>query len=254
MKLLVQLGLSAFGLNTRADAVAKETGINPFDYNLLSFGVVARWLGNSYMWLSLLEDKDFIERIHILKKENSAYRPEIFSFMPIFFNGPIPTLNFLKKLDEASAKATGHLFPDDLLMTAVIPNGGPIFDLFTILEKEKRKVPYKLIDPWILTLGLQFSQVPKDINNLRTITKRDINFLAQFIIQIATDNTLTQKLTSYLDNEDVFTLFVIAIRPEKPLRALDYDEQLIKERLIEVSNTITMYEEKPEILKTIYEE
>lgn len=253
MKHLVQLGMGAFGLNARADAVFRQTGIQPFDYDLLSIQRLGLWIGNSYMWLSLLENKDFIERIHTFKKEDKTYTPDMISYLPIFHGVPFTTLTFLKKLDEVSLKATGHLFPDNLLSATVIPNGGPIFDLLTNLVQEEKKAPHQLIDPWILTLGLQFSKVPKDITNLRTITKRDIGFLTQFICQISENEDLTQKLISYLGNEDVFTLLIIAITPEKPLRALDYDEQLVEEGLEEVLKTITMYEEKPEILKSIYD-
>jgi|GEM_PF-6349791 hypothetical protein len=252
MKRLINHYMWAAGFTDRAEAIKKKTGVSPILLDAITFRNIAIWHAHTIFWISILESDYFQKRIEKIRLDVPTYMPNPVDFIPLFHASAPTTIEFIKMLDDCCKTATGCLFQDSLFPTASPPEGGPYFDLCDAVVDEKMTIPIGLIHPIILSLGLRFSKKTKDISDLKTITRRDIKFLANFIITLSQDKPLIDKLIPLLSQEDITILLFMAITPKEPLSLLEFNETIVLEGLQRLHQTIELYESNPEqVIKNI---
>lgn len=246
MRYLVNLYLKKIGILDRASNIKKVTGVDPINSHMVTYKNIGIWYLHTLMWINFLETPYFIDRIKKIRIKQPHYSPAFMNFIPLFYESLEKSISILKKLDDACLKATQSFFPDELTQTVMLPKLGPYFDLLEAIHQQQQTVDIKLTDGIFLTLGLQFSKKPKDINDLSTLTKRDIQFLGAFLCQLSKHSLIIDTLLKYIDNDEVLTIFAASLKPEAPLDPMVFNEELIEEQLLILTTVITDLEKDPE--------
>ena len=253
MKQLGKYFIQQSGTDKLAQEVKEKLGINPIDYSGLTFKNRETWMYLTLYWTGLLSTPYFSDRVLRLRKSYPDYEPDLENFMPILQEDENNTYAFIEKMDGLCEKATGMPFPDILFSQTYPPNPGPFGDLLQGITDLKKKVPLETLDALYIAFGLRFSQKSKSINDPSSLTKRDMTFLANFLVYLDEHPKHKAYIDNAVEDETALAYLMLLITPSHPLYKLDWDESLVKQCFARIEEDFPLYEHNPQAVIELLE-
>lgn len=245
MKYLGRKLIEQSGLLENAEMIEKRFGIKTIDYSTLTFKNRKSWLYHTVYWTGILSEAYLADRIEGIRKENPKYVPELVNFENILLQEPIDTITFLINLDGLCLEATGSYFPDELFVMTYPPEAGPIEDILVSIIELKKKIAVKLLDNLYPSIGLLFSQKAKTFDDPTSLTKRDMAFLAHFLIFLDNHPEYISLIDKYRDDEEGMLFLYFSLLPKHRMYSLDWDEKLVAQCFKNLEERMRFYDKSP---------
>ena len=240
------------GLLKNAEMIEKRFGIKTIDYSTLTFKNRKSWLYHTVYWTGILSEEYLAERIEGIRKDNPKYMPNLVDYANILQQEPLDTITFLIAIDGLCLKATGNYYPDELFAMTYPPEKGPIEDTLIAIINLKKTISVKLLDNLYSSIGLLFSQKTKSFDDPSTLTKRDMEFLAHFLIFLDKHPKYVSLIDKYRDNEEGMLFLYFSLVPDHPLYTLDWDEKLVSKCFKTLEERMDFYDRNPQEAMTLF--
>ncbi|MCP8352247.1 hypothetical protein [Candidatus Synchoanobacter obligatus] len=229
MKFIANSFLKRAGTHQLANMVFQETGVQTIDYSQLSYSTLNIWTQTTIRWTILLATPYMLERTKKLKALNPEYEPSFDAFIDVLGVSTFEQAeSLIKKIDTLCLKATKEHFPDALIDFLYPPDTGPIEDILSHIIDKGATVNIELLSPMFTTLALNLSSKPKDILKPQTLSHRDMEFIAEFLIYLEKTPKHLDMIVSNIGSDIGTKLMLLSFQPKSDIYLLEWDTQMIQ--------------------------
>lgn len=239
--------------HARAIKLKNKLNFNPLDYSWLSYKNLRLWLVTTSNWISLLETPYIQKRIRAEQEANIHFGPNMVDYVRVMHKDLETTTALVKKLDAISLNAINMYYPDKYFQFVRVSDLGPITKIMEYIIEQKKSIPHKIFNLYVMSLPLYFSLPYKSLQERETINDQDLKFIALFLTFIASNPEYFALIEESISDINIQALVVYPFSTIEKRPSLYWNESIVEKCFKAAVSYRKNYQKAPkDTLKDLY--